>query len=183
MADLKTMKGITEKDRKLIEEAEALIGPEPSSMGFVKNLFWGNIREDLVFPYPEVDSEETARCDQLIAELDDYLRNEHPSALIDQEQEIPGWVIRRLFEIGVLGMTIGKEFGGLGLGITSYNRVLERIGTFCGSTAVMVSAHQSIGCKAIMLFGTEEQKSRFLPPVARGEVQWCTGYSEPGSGS
>ena len=181
MADLKTMKGITEKDRKLIEEAESLIGPEPSSMGFVKNLFWGNIREDLVFPYPEVDSEETARCDQLIAELDEYLRNEHPSALIDQEQEIPGWVIRRLFEIGVLGMTIGKEFGGLGLGITSYNRVLERIGTFCGSTAVMVSAHQSIGCKAIMLFGTEEQKRRWLPHLA---TDWLSAFclSEPNVG-
>ena len=59
----------------------------------------------------------------------------------------------------MLGMTIPREFGGGGLGITSYNRVLERIGRTCGSTAVMVSAHQSIGCKAIMLFGTEEQKS------------------------
>jgi len=56
-------------------------------------------------------------------------------------------------------MTIPKEFGGLGLGITSYNRVLERIGRYCGSTAVLVSAHQSIGCKAVMLFGTNDQKN------------------------
>jgi alkylation response protein AidB-like acyl-CoA dehydrogenase len=90
-------------------------------------------------------------------------------------------VIDRLFEIGVLGMTIPKEHGGLGLGITSYNRVLERIGQYCGSTAVLVSAHQSIGCKAIMLFGTEEQKSRWLPRLAK---DWLSAFclSEPNVG-
>jgi acyl-CoA dehydrogenase family member 9 len=181
MADLKTLKGVGEKDRKLIEDAEALIGPEPSEMGFVKNLFWGNFREDLIFPYPLPDAQETARCEELLARLDAYLRNEHPNIQIDQEQQIPDWVIRRLFELGVLGMTIPREYGGLGLGITSYNRVLERIGRSCGSTAVMVSAHQSIGCKAIMLFGTEEQKSRWLPMMARDCLSaFC--LSEPNVG-
>jgi len=180
MADLKSMK-MSDKDRRLIEDAESLIGPEPSSMGFVKNLFWGNLREELVFPYPAQDAKETAECDRLLAALDEYLKNEHPAILIDQEQEIPDWVIRRLFELGVLGMTIPKEFGGLGMGITSYNRVLERIGQSCGSTAVMVSAHQSIGCKAIMLFGTEEQQKRGLPRLAK---DWLRAFclSEPNVG-
>lgn len=181
MADLKTLKGVADKDRKMIEDAEALLGPEPSTMGFVKNLFWGNIREDLVFPYPACDPQETARCDQLLARLDAYLENEHPSVAIDSDQEIPRWVIDRLFGLGVLGMTIPREYGGGGLGITSYNRVLERIGRSCGSTAVMVSAHQSIGCKAIMLFGTEEQKSRWLPHLAK---DWLSAFclSEPDVG-
>jgi hypothetical protein len=61
MADLKTMKGVSEKDRKMIADAEALLGPEPDSMGAVKNLFWGLFREDLYFPYPEQDAEESAR--------------------------------------------------------------------------------------------------------------------------
>jgi len=139
MADLKTLKGVEEKDRKLIEDAEAIVGPEPSKMGFVKNLFWGNFREDLVFPYPTTPADEVARCDELLARLDQYLHTEHPSVEIDQNQEIPRWAIDRLFEIGVLGMTIPREYGGLGLGITSYNRVLERIGRSCGSTAVMTS--------------------------------------------
>src|SRR4051812_15846685 len=181
MPDLKDVKGIAEKDRKLIEDAEALLGPEPSAMGFIKNLFWGHLREDLVFPYPQQDADERARCDALIARLDDYLENEHPSVRIDQEQEIPRWVIDRLFELGVLGMTIPREFGGGGLGITSYNRALERIGRACGSTAVMVSAHQSIGCKAVMLFGTPEQKRRWLPPLAtRSLSAFC--LSEPNVG-
>ena len=101
---------------------------------------------------------------------------------IDREQEIPDWAIKRLFEIGVLGMTIPAEFGGLGLGITSYNRVLERIGRSCGSTAVLVSAHQSIGCKALMLFGNDEQKTRFLPRMAKDTLSaFC--LSEPNVGS
>lgn len=181
MADLKTLKGVAAKDRRMIEDAEALLGPEPSTMGFVKNLFWGNLREELLFPYPPCDPEETARCDALLAALDHYLETEHPAIQIDQQQEIPRWVIDRLFDLGVLGMTIPREYGGGGLGITSYNRVLERIGRTCGSTAVMVSAHQSIGCKALMLFGTPDQKSRWLPHLAK---DWLSAFclSEPNVG-
>lgn len=181
MPDIRNLKGLSEQDKKMIEDAESLIGPEPGSMGFVKNLFWGNVREDLVFPYPQPDAKEQAECDQLLARLDDYLRNEHPAILIDQQQEIPDWVVKRLFELGALGMTIPKEFGGLGLGITSYNRVLERIGMYCGSTAVMVSAHQSIGCKAVMLFGNPEQKAKWLPKLAS---EWLSAFclSEPNVG-
>ncbi|MCA9273450.1 MAG: acyl-CoA dehydrogenase family protein [Phycisphaerales bacterium] len=181
MADLKDMKGLSEKDRKTLEEAEALLGAEPETMGFAKNLFWGRFRDDLVLPYPESSAEETARCDQLLAELEEYLRNEHPSIEIDQHEEIPEWVVERLFKMGALGCTVPVEYGGLGFGITSYNRVLEMIGKYCGSTAVMVSAHQSIGCKAIMLFGTEEQKKRWLPIVAREKLSaFC--LSEPNVG-
>ena len=81
MADLKDMKGLSEKDRKTLEEAEALLGAEPKTMGFAKNLFWGRFREDLFLPYPEVSADETARCDQLLAELEEYLRNEHPNSV------------------------------------------------------------------------------------------------------
>jgi acyl-CoA dehydrogenase family protein 9 len=78
-------------------------------------------------------------------------------------------------------MTIPKEYGGLGMGITSYNRVLERIGAACGSTAVMVSAHQSIGCKAVMLYGNDEQKKKWLPRLAK---DWLSAFclSEPNVG-
>ncbi|HWC89595.1 MAG TPA: acyl-CoA dehydrogenase family protein, partial [Pirellulales bacterium] len=181
MADLKNLKGVSEKDRKMIADAEVLLGPEPSTMGVVKNYFWGNMRQELVFPYPTVDADENARCEKMLDALDVYLKTEHPATLIDQEQEIPQWVIKRLFELGVLGMTIPREFGGAGLGITCYNRILERIGRSCGSTAVLVSAHQSIGCKAIMLFGTEQQKSRWLPQLAK---DWLSAFclSEPDVG-
>ncbi|HLO40996.1 MAG TPA: acyl-CoA dehydrogenase family protein [Phycisphaerales bacterium] len=181
MADLKSLKGISAADKKLLEQAEEWLGSEPTKLGPVKNIFWGNIKEEFYFPYPSQDAREQAECDQLLARLDEYLRTEHPSIAIDQDQEIPRWVIDRLFGLGVLGMTIPKEFGGLGMGITSYNRVLERIGMYCGSTAVMVSAHQSIGCKAVMLFGTEEQKAKWLPHLAK---DWLSAFclSEPNVG-
>lgn len=66
-ADLKQMKGISAKDQAMLAEAETLLGPDPDEMGFVQNMFWGRLREELVFPYPVSDADETARCDQLIA--------------------------------------------------------------------------------------------------------------------
>jgi alkylation response protein AidB-like acyl-CoA dehydrogenase len=179
--DLK-LKNVSERDRVMIRDIERMMGPEPADMGFAKNLFWGRLREDQVFPYPVVPDEERVRCDALVAELEQYLRDEHPAVRIDREQAIPRWVIERLFRMGVMGMTIPEQYGGLGFGITSYNRVLETIGRTCASTAVVVSAHQSIGCKALMLFGNEEQKREYLPKVAREYLSaFC--LSEPNAGS
>ncbi len=181
-ASFSSLKKVSDRDRKMIEDIEVMMGPEPSEMGFVKNLFWGRFRSELVFPYPIETPDERKKCDDLLNRVEDYLRNEHPAIEIDQEEYIPEWVIKRLFDLGVMGITIPEEYGGLGLGVTSYNRVLERIGSYCGSTAVMVSAHQSIGCKALVLFGNEEQKKRFLPKVARDYLSaFC--LSEPQVGS
>lgn len=178
---LSQLQNISERDRKQIEQAEEMLGGEPESMGFIKNLFWGRVREELVFPYPEIDADETARCDQLLSELDRYMREEHPHFEIDQKQEIPHWAIERLFSMGVMGMIIPQEYGGGGFSITSYNRALQRIGATCGSTAVLVSAHQSIGCGALKLFGTDEQKARFLPRMATDTLSaFC--LSEPNVG-
>jgi acyl-CoA dehydrogenase family protein 9 len=179
--DLKNIKGISERDRKMIEEAEAMLGPEPGEMGFIKNLFWGNIRQELAFPYPEVPQEEKSRCDAILAKLKDYLENEHPRVQIDQEEAIPDWCIKKLFSLGVMGMNIPKEYGGQGLGVTSYNRALEMIGSYCASTAVVVSAHQSIGCKALVLFGSDDQKKKWLPRLANDMLS-AFSLSEPNVG-
>ncbi len=182
MSLLDKMKGVSARDQEMIRDTEVMFGPEPEEMGFIKNIFWGRIREDLIHPYPQVSAEEEAKCEILLAELTEYLENEHPTIEIDQKEYLPEWALKRLFEIGVLGMTIPEEYDGLGLGVASYNRVLEAIGSHCGSTGVLVSAHQSIGCKALMLFGTEDQKKRFLPKVAREYLSaFC--LSEPNVGS
>lgn len=179
---LSTMKGVSARDRRMIEDIEVMLGPEPSDMGLVKNMFWGRFRDELLFPYPTSSRQEREKCDALLEELEQYLREEHPAVQVDAEERIPEWCIQRYFEIGVMGMTIPEEYGGLGLGVSSYNRVLEMIGGYCGSSAVMISAHQSIGCKALMLFGTEEQKREYLPRVARETLSaFC--LSEPQAGS
>ena len=175
------LKNVSKKDIKQIKNAEEMLGPEPETMGFIKNIYWGNFRENMIFPYPEEPADERARCDLMLEELDTYFRNEHPTVEIDQNQEIPEWVIKRFFEMGVLGMIVPKEYGGQGFGVTSYNRVLERIGRSCGSSAVMASAHLSIGCNAISLFGTEEQKQYWLPKIANEALSaFC--LSEPSVG-
>ena len=180
--DSLNLKNVSEQDRKMIADIERMMGPEPEKMGFAKNLFWGQFRNDLIFPYPSESKEERAKCDALLETLEAYLRDEHPSIEIDQDQYIPEWAIQRLFDLGVMGMTVPEKYGGLGLGITSYNRVLSMIGAYCGSSSVMVSAHQSIGCKAIMLFGNEAQKEEYLPKVAREYLSaFC--LSEPQVGS
>ena len=179
---LSNIKGVSKEDRQMIEDIETMMGPEPAEMGFVKNTFWGRFESDRVLPYPREDREEREQCNALLDELEAYLENEHPAIQIDNEQEIPQWVIDRLFEMGVMGMIIPEEYGGLGLGVTSYNRVLELIGYYCSSTAVMVSAHQSIGCKALVMFGNEKQKAEYLPTVAQEELSaFC--LSEPNVGS
>ena len=88
MADLKTLKGVAEKDRKLIEDAEALLGPEPGSMGFVKNLFWGRVREELVFPYPTESADEKKREGQAAGAKAWVVKPFKPEVLLNAVQKL-----------------------------------------------------------------------------------------------
>ena len=90
------LKNVSEKDRKQIENAQEMLGPDPETMGFIKNIYWGNFRQNMIFPYPEESLEERARCDKMLEELDIYFHNEHPSVEIDQNQEIPEWVVKTI---------------------------------------------------------------------------------------
>jgi len=102
---------------------------------------------------------------------------------IDREQNIPDEVIKKLGELGLLGLTIPKSYGGGGATQTTYCRLMEELGSICSSTAIFVNAHQSIGLKAILLFGTEEQKQKWLPSLASGEKIAAFSLTEPMAGS
>lgn len=173
---------LSEEDRKHIEDAQELLGDEPEKCGLAKGFFWGRIREDLVFPFPRPPAEEEARGRPILEALESYLEKEHPHFQIDAEQEIPAWCLRRLFDLGVMGLVVPPEYGGGGFSFTTYCRALERVGRVCASTAVVISAHQSIGCYGLTLFGTEEQKKRHLSRVATDTLSaFC--LSEPNVGS
>ena len=141
----KELKKVSTKQREYIQSGLDMLGPDPSQLGHIKNLFFGNINEALLFPYPETAAEETARCDQLLAELDEYLQTEHPSLQIDQEQFISDDVIARLFDMGVLGMTIATKYGGGGFGITLLTAFFEHRAQFHGEalTATQTSANST----------------------------------------
>ena len=122
-----------------------------------------------------------------VAMLLDSLRKFAASSIdptrIDREKSVPQEVIAGLGDLGVLGISIPEEHGGFGFSRTAYARVLEELGGICASTAVVVGAHQSIGLKAILLFGTDDQKARFLPKLATGEQLAGFALTEPNSGS
>lgn len=171
------------QDQEQIDKAQDLLESAPTAeMGFVKSLFFGKLRLEKVMPYPVQDADEAQRTSDMLAKVDAVMATVDPDK-IDAEERIPQEVIRGLAGIGVLGMTVPREYGGGGFGHTSYCRVLERISQTCASTAVLVGAHQSIGLKALVLMGTEEQKRKYLPGLASGEKLAAFCLSEPEVGS
>ena len=172
------------QDQEQMEKAQDLLEGAPAGdMGFVKSLFFGRLHLDKVTPYPKQDPADAERVEALLCEVEKFLKEKVDADLIDREERIPQDVIDGLARLGVLGMTVPKQYGGGGYSHTSYCRVLEMISAHCASTAVLVGAHQSIGLKALVLMGNEEQKARFLPALARGEKLAAFCLSEPEVGS
>jgi acyl-CoA dehydrogenase family protein 9 len=172
------------QDQEQIEKAQDLLEGAPvGEIGFVKSLFFGRLHMDKVMPYPKQTREHDERVEALLADVSKFLKEHVDADLIDREERIPQHVIDGLGKLGVLGMTVPKEYGGGGYSHTAYCRVLEMISAHCASTSVMVGAHQSIGLKALVLMGNEEQKRKYLPALARGEKLAAFCLSEPEVGS
>ncbi len=105
------------------------------------------------------------------------------AAAIDRDADIPRSVIDGLAELGVMGMAAPPELGGRGFSQMGYCRIMEVIGGHCAATAVFVNAHHSIGLRALVLFGTAEQKARWLPPLIRAEKLAAFALTEEQAGS
>jgi len=166
-----------------LEVAEAAREAEWRYPSFVAELFMGQVRTDLVFPYPEQSEGDRRIGDEYLERVKAFLRQHVDPDAIDRTGEVPPHVIEGLARLGCFGMKIPKEYGGLGLSQVNYNRVISLIASYCGSTAVWLSAHQSIGApQPLMLFGTEEQKRQYLPRLAAGTIS-AFALTEPGVGS
>uniref|UniRef100_A0A665WIA0 Acyl-CoA dehydrogenase family, member 9 n=1 Tax=Echeneis naucrates TaxID=173247 RepID=A0A665WIA0_ECHNA len=135
-----------------------------------------------VFPYPEIGNEELEEINQLVAPVEKFFNEEVDSAKIDHEAKIPAETLNGLKELGLFGIMIPEEFGGLGLSNTMYARLAEII-SLDGSIAVTLAAHQAIGLKGILIAGSEAQKQKYLPKLASGEHIAAFCLTEPGSGS
>jgi acyl-CoA dehydrogenase family protein 9 len=150
---------------------------------FAKSLFLGEIHEDLVFPWPAPDPDEQDRIRELNARIRDYCADNYDARKAEEERWIPDQVLRDLGEIGALGLYVEPEYGGQGLSQTGYARVFETVGQIDATLAIVLGVHQSIGFKGISLFGTEEQKERFLPDLASGRKLAAFALTEPEAGS
>ncbi|XP_059121356.1 complex I assembly factor ACAD9, mitochondrial [Peromyscus eremicus] len=154
----------------------------PQSCSFAKELFLGNIERKGVFPFPEVSQDELSEINQFVGPLEKFFTEEVDSRKIDQEGKIPVETLEKLKSLGLFGIQVPEEYGGLGLSNTMYARLGEII-SMDGSITVTLAAHQAIGLKGIMLFGNEEQKTKYLPKLASGEHIAAFCLTEPASGS
>src|SRR5881394_801553 len=153
------------------EVAEAAREQEWAAPSFVRDLFLGKLRMDLIHPYPEQDPEEVARAKPFLEKLERFLREDVDSDRIDREGEIPDAIIDGLKKLGAFGIKIPREYGGLGLSQLSYMKAIELVSSVDGSLTALLSAHQSIGLpQPLKLFGSEEQKKRFFPRLAKGAI-------------
>jgi acyl-CoA dehydrogenase family protein 9 len=177
------MNKIDTERQKEIQQAEELLFAGPQALGFAKGLFQGHFVSDWVMPYPRLLPAQQTELDQTLAELREFLDAKLDPAAIDRQADIPREVIDGLGRVGVLGMTAPKAFGGRGFTQMANCQVLEEIGSRCGSTSVFVNAHHSIGIRALLLFGTHEQKQRWLPKLVTGEQLGAFALTEREAGS
>jgi acyl-CoA dehydrogenase family member 9 len=174
----------TETQRqKEIAQAEELLFAGPQALGFAKGLFQGHFVSDWVMPYPRIPAAQQTELDKSMAELRQFLDADLDPAEIDRQADIPRKVIDGLGRVGVLGMTAPAEYGGHGFSQMANCRILEEIGRRCASTSVFVNAHHSIGIRALLLFGTHEQKQQWLPKLVTGEHLGAFALTEREAGS
>ena len=171
------------EQRAALELTEAARESVHSERGFCGGLFMGKFHLPAIHPFPEQSAEDRDQGDAFLERLSAFLKHHVDADEIDRTGEIPQEVFEGLAKLGAFGIKISPEYGGLGLSQTNYCRAAMLLGSHCGNTTALLSAHQSIGVpQPLILFGTDEQKRRFLPRVAAGEVS-AFALTEPKVGS
>jgi alkylation response protein AidB-like acyl-CoA dehydrogenase len=162
---------MSEGKRAALELAESSRDPLDERGSFASNLFIGRYDFDRIYQWPEQSEQDRAAGQEFLASLSKYLRDKVDADEIDRTGEIPQNNIDDLFAMGAFGVKIPTQYGGLGLSQVNYGRAAMLLGSWDANLTALVSAHQSIGVpQPLLIFGTEEQKKKYLPRVARGEI-------------
>ena len=162
--------------------AEAARETEWTAPSFVRELFLGNLRLDLIHPFPRQAPEDKAKTDAYMAKLRAFMADVDSDA-IDRTGEIPEEVVQGLRDLGAFGLKIPEEYGGVGLSQTGYGHTIGMVTSKDGNLTALLSAHQSIGVpQPLKMFGTPEQKKKWLPRLAKGAIS-AFALTEPGVGS
>ncbi len=174
---------MSEGKRAALEVAESSRETTWSQPSFCSEMFMGRWREDLMYPFPLQPDEDRAEGDVHIERIRKFLEEHLDPDEVDRTRQIPEEAINGLAKLGVFALKVPKEYGGLGLSQVNYNRIMMMIASYCGSTAVLASAHQSIGVpQPLKLFGTEEQKKKYFPWFVDGRIS-AFALTEPDVGS
>ncbi|HJQ74470.1 MAG TPA: acyl-CoA dehydrogenase family protein [Gaiellaceae bacterium] len=167
-----------EESRKVAEESRE---QEWAGRTFLRELFLGNFLLDHIHPFPVVKERPEFRA--VYDELERFMREKVDPVLIDETGEYPEEVVDGLRRLGVFGIKIPKEYGGLGFTVTEYTTLMQMVGSLDGNVGALLSAHQSIGVpQPLKLFGTPEQKRKYLPRCAAGAIS-AFALTEPHVGS
>src|SRR5436853_3274896 len=154
-----------------LDLAESSRDPLDERGSFASNLFIGRYDFGRIYPWPEQSAEDREAGKEFLANLEKYLRENVDADEVDRTGEIPQKNIDELFAMGAFGVKIPKQYEGLGLSQVNYGRAAMLLGSWDENLTALVSAHQSIGVpQPLLLFGTEEQKKKYLPRVARKEI-------------
>ncbi len=168
-----------EESRRVAEQARAEIW---EGRGFLRDLFLGRLSLDLIHPFP-IKGKDRPEFTRFLDDMRVFLREHVDPVAIDQSGEYPPTVLAGLRRLGAFGMKIPRDYGGLGFTVSEYCRAMELVGSYDGNIAAVLSAHQSIGVpQPLKLFGTAEQKAKYLPRCAAGAIS-AFALTEPGVGS
>ncbi len=169
-------------------ETSAVTGAKATSLlthqSVAKQLLFGEVLEENLFPYPAINDRDREVLGMIVESIDRFLEGKEADfARWDREARQPDEFVQSLRELGLFGLIIPEEFGGLGLSNAAYARVLAQTSSYDSSVSLTIGAHSSIGMKGLLLFGTADQKARYLPKLATGEMIAAFCLTESGAGS
>lgn len=151
-----------------------------NSNTFLEQIYRGTLDKRIFQSFRVV--QDRTKIDRLMARFRDLL-DEYPAVTLEDEETIPEGMLRRMGDIGLFGVSIPEEYGGLGFNIWEYMRIVEEMVKLDITVAIVSIAHCSIGVKGIQLFGNETQKQKYLKPAATGNVIFSYALTEPRIGS
>jgi hypothetical protein len=180
MSSMATVKPSSEEEsRRVAEESRE---QEWAGRTFLREMFLGNFVVDTIHPFPTPRAERP-EFRKFYDDLAAFLRDHVDPVAIDETGEYPAETVDGLRRLGAFGMKIPTEYGGLGFTVTEYTTVMQMVGSYDGNVAALLSAHQSIGVpQPLKLFGTPEQKKKYLPACAKGAIS-AFALTEPHVGS
>lgn len=149
----------------------------------VRSLFLGRVPAASFLPFPAPDAETKETTEEIVEMVEAWAADAIDPAAIDANKSIPKEVIDGLAELGLLGLIVPDDFGGVGMGQYTYSRVMEAVANRCASTVTVVGGHMGLCMKPVLLFGDDEQKARWLPAFASGEALGSFALTEAGAGS
>lgn len=151
---------------------------------FMRSLCMGKIEEGILFPFPKMKPEEQETLRTMRESFQTWLGNkEKDFRKWDVDAHLPDEFVQEMREMGLFSLIIPEEFGGLGLSATGYSRVLQELSRYDGSVVLTAGAHSSIGMRGLVMYGNPEQKKKYLPKLATGEMIAAFCLTEANAGS